>query len=96
VPKEKLDPEEFQLVIHAIANSDRYEVMNQIYLRMAVTAERIASELKMPSASVRHHVRRLERAGLVQGAREGRTWHWMACQERWRAFLEDVNSVGRD
>jgi hypothetical protein len=90
MPKRRLPPDEFQLVVRTIANSDRWGVLHQIYPRLAVTTGHIAGALKIPPGRVLHHVRRLERAGLVQGETEGRVWHWMARQDRWRAFLEDV------
>jgi DNA-binding transcriptional ArsR family regulator len=94
MPKERLHPEEFRLVANAIANGDRYKILHQIYSRLAVSIGQIAGELEMSSARVSRHVRRLERARLVQRVREGGTWYWMACQERWRAFLDDSNSLG--
>jgi DNA-binding transcriptional ArsR family regulator len=69
MPKERLHPEEFRLVANAIANGDRYKILHQIYSRLAVSIGQIAGELEMSSARVSRHVRRLERARLVQRVR---------------------------
>jgi DNA-binding transcriptional ArsR family regulator len=59
-------------VFAALADPTRREVVRTLSERPALTASHLAGELPMTRQAVTKHLAALDRAGLVQGRREGR------------------------
>lgn len=59
-------------VFAALADPTRRQVVRTLSRRPDLTASRLAGELPMSRQAVTKHLATLDRAGLVQGRREGR------------------------
>jgi DNA-binding transcriptional ArsR family regulator len=59
-------------VFAALADPTRRQVVRKLARRPDVTASRLAGELPMTRQAVTKHLVALDRAGLVEGRREGR------------------------
>jgi DNA-binding transcriptional ArsR family regulator len=59
-------------VFAALADPTRRQVVQALARQPALTASRLAGELPMTRQAVTKHLAALDRAGLVQGRREGR------------------------
>jgi ArsR family transcriptional regulator, cadmium/lead-responsive transcriptional repressor len=59
-------------VFAALADPTRRQVVRRLARRPDVTASRLAGELPMTRQAVAKHLLALDRAGLVEGRREGR------------------------
>ena len=59
-------------VFGALADPTRREVMRSLAEQPGLTASSLAGELPMTRQAVTKHLAALDRAGLVQGRREGR------------------------
>jgi len=59
-------------VFSALADPTRRQVVRALSAQPDLTASRLAGELPMTRQAVTKHLAALDRAGLVQGRREGR------------------------
>jgi DNA-binding transcriptional ArsR family regulator len=59
-------------VFAALADPTRRQVVRKLARRPDVTASRLAGELPMTRQAVTKHLAALDRAGLMEGRREGR------------------------
>jgi ArsR family transcriptional regulator len=90
----KLSPEQFDRVASAISDRRRYEILREIYSRIAVTPGQISKFTAISKPTISHHIRLLAGAELIHVEREGRLRLLSARTETWVAFLEQLRNIG--
>jgi ArsR family transcriptional regulator len=90
----RLSPEQFHRVANAIADRRRYEILREIYSRIAVTPGQISKFMTISKPTISHHIRLLAGAELIHVEREGSLRLLSARTETWSAFLEQLRNIG--
>ncbi len=85
----KLSDQQMNLIAKALADPRRYELLRQIGRRDAATrCEAIRSCHAVSAATLSHHMKELENAGLVQVVREGRFASYTLLRNVLQAYTE--------
>jgi ArsR family transcriptional regulator len=86
-----LTSEQFQRITKALADPTRYEMLRRIF---ATTAEMncgaCLGDLPISPATGSHHLRELERAGLISVAKDGRFKILTPRRDIWQAYLAQL------
>ena len=68
----KLTPRQLELIAKALAEPRRVEILRQVGRCAAAACSDLQESQKVTPATLSHHIKELENAGLVEIAREGK------------------------
>ena len=92
--KLKLDPEQFALISKALADPKRFEMLQRIAASLeSPTCSCIGEWLSLSPATISHHLRELEGAGLVNVQREGKFAHISLRRDVLRAYVNRLSNL---
>jgi DNA-binding transcriptional ArsR family regulator len=88
----QLDDRQFTLISKALADPKRFEMLQRIgQLKQAPTCSCMREWLNLAPATISHHLKELENAGLVQVEREGKFARLTLRREVWKAYLKRLS-----
>lgn len=84
-----LDDQQFLAISKAVADPKRYEMLRRIAeAPEAPTCTSVTNWTKLSPATVSHHLKELDSAGLVKIDREGKFHRITLNRETWAAYLK--------
>ena len=90
----KLTPTQRMLILKAIADPRRMEIVERLRAQEQCTAcSDLREVLPISAATLSHHLKELETAGLIAIAREGKYARLSFQRELWAAFLGDLGQI---
>ncbi len=90
----KLDAGQFALISKALADPKRYEMLQRIAAsKEAPTCSCVRDWLGLAPATVSHHLRELETAGLVNVEREGKFVHISLRRDVLNAYVSRLSNL---
>jgi ArsR family transcriptional regulator len=90
----KLDASRFALISKALADPKRFEMLQRIAAsKEAPTCSCVRDWLGLAPATVSHHLRELEIAGLVNVARDGKFVHFSLRRDVLDAYVNRLSSL---
>jgi ArsR family transcriptional regulator, arsenate/arsenite/antimonite-responsive transcriptional repressor len=90
----KLDASQFALISKALADPKRFEMLQRIAAsKEAPTCSCVRDWVGLSPATVSHHLRELEAAGLVNLERDGRFAHIRLRREVLDAYVNRLSSL---
>jgi ArsR family transcriptional regulator, arsenate/arsenite/antimonite-responsive transcriptional repressor len=90
----QLDDRQFTLITKALADPKRYEMLQRIGgSKEAPTCSCVRDWLGLAPATVSHHLRELENAGLVDVQRDGKFGYLTLRRDVWKAYLKRLSSL---
>lgn len=93
-PGTKLDPGQLALISKALADPNRFEMLERIgKCKEAPTCSCVCSWLKLSPATISHHLKELENAGLVNVERTGKFAHITLRRDVLKAYIESLSSL---
>jgi hypothetical protein len=94
MPKITLTPEQFQRIVQALADPNRYEMLTRIYASdEAITCGCAKGALAISDGTGSHHLHELMAADLICVAREGRNRMLTPRRDVWNAFLTKLQQL---
>ena len=93
--KRKLLPEnQLRLIAKALADPRRYEILRQIGANnCAVSCTAVHDCQPVSAATLSHHVKHLEAAGLITIVRQGKFANLMLQRDVFQAYLEHLSKI---
>jgi ArsR family transcriptional regulator len=90
----QLDDRQFTLISKAIADPKRFEMLKKIgESKDAPTCSCVCGWTGLAPATVSHHLKELEQAGLVNVERDGKFAYLTLRRDVWKAYLERLSSL---
>lgn len=90
----KLDDRQFTLISKAIADPKRFEMLQRIGAsEEAPTCSCVSDWTGLAPATVSHHLKELDYAGLVKVERDGKFAHLTLRRDVWEAYLKRLSAL---
>jgi ArsR family transcriptional regulator, arsenate/arsenite/antimonite-responsive transcriptional repressor len=90
----KLDARQFALISKALADPKRFEMLQKIAAsKEAPTCSCVRGWLRLAPATISHHLRELEAAGLVNVARDGKFAYISLRRDVLDAYVSQLSSL---
>jgi ArsR family transcriptional regulator len=94
VRETKLDAEQFALISKALADPKRFEMLQRIAgSKEAPTCSCVREWLGIAPATVSHHIKELERAGLISVERDGKYAYLSLRRDVFQAYVNQLSSI---
>ena len=90
----KLDAAQLASISKALADPNRFEMLQRISAsKQAPTCSCVRDWLDLAPATVSHHLKELENAGLVNVERQGKFAYITLRRDVWGAYLKKLSSL---
>lgn len=92
--KSRLTQEQIERIAKALADPRRFAMLQQIAsARECVGCSALDAHQELSPATISHHLKELQEAGLVDVAREGRTARLTLRRDVWDAYLAELGRL---
>lgn len=88
-----MDARQFQKISKALADPRRYEILSRIAASKELACSDMRCEMPISPATLSHHLKELENAGLIELRREARFAHMKLRRKVWREYLSELNKL---
>jgi ArsR family transcriptional regulator len=91
----RLNQDELLRISRAISDTTRYALLEKIYFDQQITVGELCAESTVSAATVAHHIKILNDAGLIQVRRQGRYRLLVAQGNTWETYLDCLANLGK-
>lgn len=91
--KTKLSPEQFQAISRALAEPRRFAMLQQIARGPSMNCSALEEQEHISPATISHHIKELQEAGLIDLEREGRCANLSLRRDVWDAYLKHLADI---
>lgn len=89
----RLSTEQVEAINRAIADPRRFEMLQQIAKEPALMCSALNAQECLSPATISHHLKELQTAGLLEMIREGRTVRMSLRRDVWTAYLQQLAAL---
>ena len=89
----KLTEKQFERIARALAEPRRYEILKQIGSCQSASCTQIRATQTVTAATLSHHIKELENAGLVETSRDGKFMNMQVNRPVLNAYLDRLSKI---
>ena len=88
-----LQPDQLQAIARAIGEPRRFAIFQQIAGAPSLLCCDLEMQEHLSPATISHHLKELQEAGLISTEREGRVARLSVRRDVWKAYLEALSAL---
>lgn len=89
-----LTPRQVHLIARALADPRRFEIFQHIAAaQRCIGCVDLRDAVDITPATMSHHLKELENAGLIEAARDGKFMNLSLRRDIWRAYLAELKKI---
>ena len=89
----RLTQHQIEDIARAVSDPRRFAILKQVASGSCVSCSSLDEHKKISPATISHHMKELEHAGLIQIQREGKFASLIFQRDTWSAYLETLSSL---
>ena len=89
----QLAPEQFQAIARTLADPRRFAMLQQIASRETILCGSLDAQTCISPATISHHLRELQEAGLIDAIRQGRSMCLSLRRPVWNAYIRQLQQI---
>lgn len=83
--------ERFLEIVKALSDSTRFEILSRIARAGEFACANLVQELSITPATISHHIKELQTAGLIEGRRDGKYQFYRLNNAAWDEYLKELS-----
>lgn len=91
-PKPNIDEVQFHRIARALADPQRFAILEMLSSADEVACQSLVKRFDVTQATISHHLKELQFAGLVDGRRDGRCFHFHLKRDVLRAYHRELRA----
>jgi ArsR family transcriptional regulator len=88
-----MEAKQFQKIAKALADPRRFEILSRIAGVKEMACSSLRCDLPITAATLSHHIKELENAGLVDVRKDARFIHLKLRRKVWRDYLAQLSKI---
>ena len=89
----KLSALQMKKISRALADPRRFEILQKIAAQQCSPCSGLLECFPITAATMSHHVKELQNAGLIETVRRGKFVDMVFCRDTWDAYLSELNKM---
>ena len=89
-----MDAKQFQRITKVLADARRMEILRRIAACHEAACVHLRASLPITAATLSHHLKELERAGLIEIRKESKFAYLRLRRDAWKAYLRELRKIG--
>lgn len=90
-----MEKRQFTRIAKALADPRRFEILQQIAAKDEVSCGSVKECHEITPATLSHHLKELEGAGLVNVRRESKYVYMSLQRPVWKSYLKELKKIGK-
>ncbi len=88
-----LSAREVGAISRAVSDPRRYQILQHIAAQACTACSDLRAAFPITAATLSHHLKELETAGLIETRRRGKFVDLTFCRAKWNAYLAELKAI---
>jgi ArsR family transcriptional regulator len=86
----RLNARDVRVISRVLSDPRRFDILKRIASEQSMACSDLRAAFPITPATLSHHLKELESAGLVETSRRGKFVDAVFCREKWQAYLAEL------